>query len=556
LRNFAYYTLYFSLPGAPLNVVPWGQADIAETVVSYQNRTHIPNIIALYSGSDEAKYVDYWQRSYVNQYSATVMQSGSGYRITPLQLIYNTEAGVAVDWRPVLPTQRAFNTVDSETKRPISGWISRTGWDSAADSLVFASAYDINYTTDHMGTGNPGSYKIWKNGWLLNENGSSGDKDTGVGINSNMIVFGGAANLKTPAQWQDPDMSITDGDPAPASAWAYARIDLVGAYTPAATASRALRHIAHFKKPDTQDYLIVYDDVASKAGTTKEIRLHYDRTAGESSGLTTTTLPDIVWTGPNRRLSTRIVLPATAAMSSEVPSPNNSQRQKICMSADGSTCDALNESAEFLLVHRPSASTLDVMPATELLASSSNFRALQMADDTAPKVAVFPRRGRSYSEASFTSTHSGKAQILVLGLTPGTYKVSGPVTLAGQVVGTSGALYLEGEAGAYVIARMLAPPAITKATVPSGIMGVEYSYTLTATGDTPSWSVASGTLPAWATLDASTGAITGTPNADGIANFTVRAANASASDEKALTLIVLPTNSVAQGISMQGVAIR
>ena len=56
-----------------------------------------------------------------------------------------------------------------------------------------------------------------------------------------------------------------------------------------------------------------------------------------------------------------------------------------------------------------------------------------------------------------------------------------------------------------------------------------YSQTVSATGGaTPyTFSLASGALPTWATLNASTGAITGTPNSTTTANFTIRATDAN-----------------------------
>lgn len=57
--------------------------------------------------------------------------------------------------------------------------------------------------------------------------------------------------------------------------------------------------------------------------------------------------------------------------------------------------------------------------------------------------------------------------------------------------------------------------AFTTSTLPDGLMGIPYSATLTATGGTTpyTWSLSSGTLPAGLSLNASTGAISGTPTA-------------------------------------------
>jgi Putative Ig domain len=59
------------------------------------------------------------------------------------------------------------------------------------------------------------------------------------------------------------------------------------------------------------------------------------------------------------------------------------------------------------------------------------------------------------------------------------------------------------------------PPAISTTSLPNGQVNVAYSTTLAASGGTPPyhWSVTTGTLPTGLTLNASTGAITGTPTA-------------------------------------------
>ena len=59
------------------------------------------------------------------------------------------------------------------------------------------------------------------------------------------------------------------------------------------------------------------------------------------------------------------------------------------------------------------------------------------------------------------------------------------------------------------------PPVITTTSLPNGQVGVAYSDALAATGGTPpyTWFITSGSLPAGLTLNAATGAITGTPTA-------------------------------------------
>jgi putative Ig domain-containing protein len=81
-------------------------------------------------------------------------------------------------------------------------------------------------------------------------------------------------------------------------------------------------------------------------------------------------------------------------------------------------------------------------------------------------------------------------------------------------------------------------PTITTVGLPGGTNGVAYSQTLTAatTNGTVTWTQSG--LPAWASLNASTGAITGTPNATGTTSFTVTATNSSGSSNKTLFITV------------------
>jgi formylglycine-generating enzyme required for sulfatase activity len=68
-------------------------------------------------------------------------------------------------------------------------------------------------------------------------------------------------------------------------------------------------------------------------------------------------------------------------------------------------------------------------------------------------------------------------------------------------------------------------------------VGTVYSRTLTATGAVPiTWSIDSGTLPAGLTLQS--GTISGTPTTEGISTFTVRAANATGSNTKSLSITI------------------
>src|ERR1700759_1516391 len=96
------------------------------------------------------------------------------------------------------------------------------------------------------------------------------------------------------------------------------------------------------------------------------------------------------------------------------------------------------------------------------------------------------------------------------------------VPLHAIVTAFSLTLFLGGSAQ---LAHASTPTIPTASPLPSGQVATAYSVTLAATGGTTpyTWSISAGSLPAGLGLNASTGAITGTPTAGGItSSFTVK----------------------------------
>jgi hypothetical protein len=95
-----------------------------------------------------------------------------------------------------------------------------------------------------------------------------------------------------------------------------------------------------------------------------------------------------------------------------------------------------------------------------------------------------------------------------------------------------------------------APLSVVTTGLPNGVVGQSYSNAqLQSAGGNPpvTWSISSGSLPAWATLTPSTGAITGTPNATGTTSFTVKATDSSTPVQtatKALSITVVAALSI------------
>jgi hypothetical protein len=92
------------------------------------------------------------------------------------------------------------------------------------------------------------------------------------------------------------------------------------------------------------------------------------------------------------------------------------------------------------------------------------------------------------------------------------------------------------------------PLSIATTSLPDGVTDTIYDQQVqVAGGISPyAWSVASGSLPSWATLNSSTGRITGIPGTTGTANFTLRVAEAGClalTSTQALSLSVVSSTS-------------
>ena len=87
----------------------------------------------------------------------------------------------------------------------------------------------------------------------------------------------------------------------------------------------------------------------------------------------------------------------------------------------------------------------------------------------------------------------------------------------------------------YGVAPAPNPLTINTTSLPNGTAGLAYSTTLSATGGTPpyQWNISSGSLPAGLSLNARTGAISGTPGTAGQSSFTVQVRDSSSSPQTA-----------------------
>ena len=134
----------------------------------------------------------------------------------------------------------------------------------------------------------------------------------------------------------------------------------------------------------------------------------------------------------------------------------------------------------------------------------------------------------------YTWSVAGGALPAGLSLDPATGQISGTPTTPGTVeftVRVTGSDGLSSTRDLYITVDdegepppSSSPPAITTDTLPDGVVGIRYATQLGAAGGTLpyTWSVSAGALPSGLSLDTATGQITGTPNTQGTAQFTVQ----------------------------------
>jgi hypothetical protein len=110
------------------------------------------------------------------------------------------------------------------------------------------------------------------------------------------------------------------------------------------------------------------------------------------------------------------------------------------------------------------------------------------------------------------------------GTLTGTPTVSGTFTFTVKVIDNGGATATKQETITIADALLASLPPVRVAEV-----SIPYSSTLTATGGTApyTWALTTGSLPTGLTLDAATGAVTGTPTVKGNVRFTVTVTDAN-----------------------------
>ncbi len=443
----------------------------------------LPLYLYLFSSTSEAAYANYWLRNYSGYWTSGHVQTGGGAWI-PLYYIFADPAQTAADPAGA-QTAYAFNQSDASTCSSVFGpsncatgqynyAVSKTGF-TAADTGLYIDALSNSYGTDHSGYDLGNEFLIKRNVPLMSGDNNSSSPCCGPGYGSGTGAYGGNGYIEiggSDTRMNNGAQAIvavprwTDGtNEKAANTFAYALVDATGAYTSSAHASRVQRHLAHLKKAGTQDYVLEYVDVALSSAAS--IRSYYDlalNSCGSASGsscisanLSAGTFSN---TQPNARLNTAVIpistLSINTANSSAADGSYGGGRGYVWQYFVGPSSSGT--AGEWASVYQPSTATSTTMPGISepsVTATGGSAIAIQVADATSPKVVVFARQGTTLTAASLTTTHSGTAQYLIAGLTPGSYTVTlNGSAIAGSpftVAANDNTLYFEGGSGVYLV---------------------------------------------------------------------------------------------------------
>lgn len=184
--------------------------------------------------------------------------------------------------------------------------------------------------------------------------------------------------------------------------------------------------------------------------------------------------------------------------------------------------------------------------ATSAVAASSTLTSVSIRNDSNSTAGVAPMVGDTLtaviSPAQATATYQWKrGSNAITGATGASYTLTASDLGAQISVTVTGTGAYAGEKSASLSQAVVASPekpTIDDYALPDAQVGKTYATQLTAQGGGDIvWTLADGSLPTGITLSA-TGALTGTPEAEGTFEFKVKAANSAGSDEKTFSIVV------------------
>ena len=196
-------------------------------------------------------------------------------------------------------------------------------------------------------------------------------------------------------------------------------------------------------------------------------------------------------------------------VSYNAPNPNPSQSSMMVNITATSVKDVTKSASTQVTVAPPLSMATSILP--DGTVGQAYSQTLQAAGGIPP-----------YTWSLGGSTLPAGLSLSSSGAITGTPTASGNVSLNPQVTDSGNPALAW--AGTVSLSINTGPPSVTTTSLPNATVDTAYTQTLQATGGVPpyQWSVTSGSLPNWATLD-SAGRIRGVPSTTGSANFTVQA---------------------------------
>jgi len=560
----------------------WG----AEDGNNSADASNVPEVWSVYMrdtswvlapNSDEAAYMRSFYLSHGDGHIYSQYAARDFFRLGPAQFQASRDF-------TALPTQYLFQATSQTACAALGlncpanvrgdGVISRSGWSSPSDSHVMFQAR--TFFSDHDSP-QAGVLDIYKTGFLLQNfaappgatqqsdfahlNDTTGLIDIGAGNH----YYGGLDNADLPGYASMDRFSGAKPFGDAQSRYMYAMANVAGLYT--VPVHRANRHVVHFKKPGTEEVVVMYDDIdVSDSPTSIRANLHYPQNGerqnaylppegqttcpgtGGCAALDTSRLILEQEDGVGARhsgLITRIFSPGVITVrwdgSSYPGSAGSSNRVSICA---GASCGATVWSADYVVVHKVTPTLSD----TALTAIALNPDASWTGVQTTDKVALFARGGVTRIAIDFTTTHQGSAQYLIAGLEGGhIYQVhrnddSTDVAFV-RVTDGDNTVYFEAPAGSYsIFPSNLSKLFLGRQPPTRRGRAVRIDFKNPTDPGSYIWSVTAGNLPPGLRLSAN-GVLSGTPSQEGEFAVTVQAAEAAsggAIGAASVTLDVLP----------------
>jgi hypothetical protein len=455
----------------------------------------------------------------------------SDYKVQPHQYAFNTSSAAACATLTGGTCPATFRG---------DAMVSRTGFSSPTDTQLYFGAK--TFWNDYDGP--ESTVKLYKVGDLLNDDwhtpgstmtgwdpsllgdtpaiGPSPTRFVGGGITAG--VYGGQAGITPIVRWASANHGSWPaqyGDQN--SNYAYTCADISGNYNQATigiTISYMLRCVAHFKKIGNDEFILQLDDYASTA-TPMSYHLHYIQngqihtTPTRTSG--TTTCPG---TGGCAALNTNRTIQSVEdgtswgtapaqnyGLMSHFDSPGTITLVDDCIGhasgqcapgdtytggsgyshritvAGGASVGASVPGFTSLVEHKVMQNLTDTTLTTTALNPDSNWTGAQVCGAASCAVFIGSLGGTThFTMTGFTTTHSGTAQYLFGGLTPGTYSVtvnSTPVTGSPFTVSANdNSIEFENTAGTVSVAGIGGPPVL--ALLPGSL-----SYSCVSGGSNP-----------------------------------------------------------------------